>query len=177
LTGLGFTLQFPSNQLTGWSISSTNIAVGAASLQSVTPTQAQFSVSALTGRLLQGPANLAEVCFEASGAHSTFVPLALTGVQGTKSNGTSVGNSTGTSGQLAVVAAEPLLQAGTGTNAVFILTLYGNPGSNYVIQSSTDLSGNHWQSGASMTLSNIVNPMTFGGNSNPPAQFYRAYQQ
>jgi len=135
-----------------------------------------FSVSALTGRSLQGPANLAEICFAAANAHSGFVPLALSGIQGTKSNGGSVGNSSGAGGELAVVAAEPLLQAGK-TNAAFMLMLYGIPGSNYVIQSSSALNG-AWQSNLSLTLTNIVNSILIGGgSSNPPAQFYRAYRQ
>jgi hypothetical protein len=77
-----------------------------------------------------------------------------------------------------VVAAEPLLQAGMGTNSTFVLTLYGIPGSNYVIQSSSDLNGNQWQLDTSMTLSNVATPIFVGGvSSNPPVQFYRAYQQ
>jgi hypothetical protein len=177
LNNVQFTLQFPTDQVSNLSISSTNLAVGAAIIESSSPAQAQFSVSALSGRLLQGPANIAEVCFQASDAHSTFVPLTMTGVQGTKSNGTLVGNSSGGSGQLAVVAAEPLLQAGLQTNAAFVLTLYGIPGSNYVIQSSSALNGT-WQSNLSMTLSNVANPIIIGGaSSNPPIQFYRAYKQ
>jgi hypothetical protein len=176
LNNVQFTLQFPANQVTNLSISSTNLAVGAAILQSVSPTQAVFSVSALTGRTLQGPANLAEICFQASTAHSGFVLLALTGVQGTKSGGGSVGNSSSASGQLVVVAAEPLLQAGRQTNAAFALTLYGLPGSNYIIQSAADLSGN-WQSNLSLTITGIVNAIPVGGpSSNPPVQFYRAYK-
>jgi hypothetical protein len=178
LNNVEFTLQFPTNRVTNLSISSTNIAVGAAIVQSSSSSQAQFSVSALSGRSLQGPANIAQICFEALGAHSAFVSLTMTGVQGTKSNGGLVGNLNGVSGQVVVVAAEPLLQAGMGTNSTFVLTLYGIPGSNYVIQSSSDLNGNQWQLDTSMTLSNVATPIFVGGvSSNPPVQFYRAYQQ
>jgi len=126
--------------------------------------------------VLQGPANLAEVCFQASGAHSGFLPLTMTGVLGAKSTGGSVGNSTGAAGQLAVVADEPLLQAGRPTNSAFVLTLYGVPGSNYVIQTSATIGG-AWQTNLSLTLTNVVNPILIGGgSSNPPMQFYRAYK-
>ena len=135
-------------------------------------------MSALSGRTLQGPANIAAIYFEALGAHSGLVPLKITGVQGTQPNGSQVGNTTGMPGQVAVVAAEPLLQVGIGTNSTFILTLYGNPGSNYMIQSSSDLGGNNWQSNMNLILSNVVNPILVGGSgSNPRVQFYRAYQQ
>jgi hypothetical protein len=177
LNTVQFALLFPTNQITGLSISSTNLAVGAAILLSSSSSQALFSVSALSGRLLQGPANIAQICFEASGAHSGFVPLTLTSVQGTKSNGSLVGNSSGAAGQVALVAAEPLLQAGLGTNSTFYLMLYGIPGSNYVIQSSPALIGNQWQSQMSMRLSNVANSIVVGGSSNPPVQFYRAYRQ
>jgi hypothetical protein len=178
LNTLEFTLLFPTNQITNLSISSTNTAVGAAILESSSSSQAQFSVSALSGRTLQGPANIAEICFEALGAHSGLVPLTLTNVHGTRSNGVQVGSSAGVAGQVAVVAAEPLLQVGIGTNSTFVLTLYGIPGSNYMIQSSSDLSGNNWQSNMNLILSNVVNPIFVGGgSSNPPVQFYRAYQQ
>jgi len=176
LNSVQFTLLFPANQVSDLSISSTNLAVGAAVMESFSPTQAIFSVSALSGRVLQGPANLAEVCFQASGAHSGFLPLTMTGVLGAKSTGGSVGNSTGAAGQLAVVADEPLLQAGRPTNSAFVLTLYGVPGSNYVIQTSATIGG-AWQTNLSLTLTNVVNPILIGGgSSNPPMQFYRAYK-
>jgi hypothetical protein len=178
LNTVQFALQFPPNEITDLSISSTNLAVGAAILVSSSPTLAQFSVSALSGRSLQGPANIAEICFQALGTNSTFLPVTLAGIQGTQANGSLVGNSTGASGQVALVAVEPLLQAGVVSNSMFVLTLYGIPGSNYVIQSSATLGSNQWQSEMSMILSNVVNPIFMGGgSSNPPVQFYRAYQQ
>ena len=80
-------------------------------------------------------------------------------------------------GQVMVVAAEPLLQAALGANSTRVLTLYGNPGSNYVIQSAPDLSGNHWQPSTSFVQSNVVQVLVGSGGSNPPVQFYRAYRQ
>jgi hypothetical protein len=58
-----------------------------------------------------------------------------------------------------------------------MLTLYGNPGSNYVIQSAPDLTGNDWQTAASLVQTNVVEVFVGSGASNPPVQFYRAYQQ
>jgi hypothetical protein len=176
LDNVQFTIQYPANSVTNLTISSTNVAVGAAFPVSTSPTQTVFQVNALSGRTLQGPANLAELCFQASNPHSGYLPLTLGGVQGTKTGGGSVGNSSGASGQLVVVAAEPLLQFGTVSNAALALILYGSPGSNYVLQSSADLTGN-WQSNLSLTVSNIVNSIPLGGaNSNAPIQFYRAYK-
>ena len=176
MTTLQFALNFPANAVTDLSISSTNPAVGAAILMSSTPTQAVFNVNALSGRLLLGPANIADVCFEASTAHSAFVSLFLNGIQGTQPGGGLVGNSSGQSGQLIEVAAEPLLQAGVGTNSTLMITLYGNPGSNYVIQSVGNLESGNWQSNMNVTVSNVVTEVPVGGNHTNAAQFFRAYQ-
>jgi hypothetical protein len=175
LNHVQFTLQFPPNQVANLSISSTNIAVGAAILQSFSSTQAVFSVGALTGRTFQAPTILAEVCLQASGPQSGFLPLLLTGIQGTKTNGAAVGNPGGTPGQIVVLADQPLLQASPGTNATLTLTLYGIPGSNYVIQSASDLSGS-WQPGLSVTPSRVNTPITVGGVSTNAIQFYRVYR-
>jgi len=174
LNDLQFTLRFPANQVADLSISSTNDNVGAAIMISSSPTQAVFSVTALTGRSLQGPANIANVCFQASGQHSAFVPLTLAGIQGTSSSRTLVGNSGGSPGQLVLVAGQPLLQAGLGTNnSTLVITLYGAPGSNYVLQTVSALGGN-WQSNSTITLSNIITPIVVGVATNG-SQFYRAY--
>ncbi len=173
-----FTLQFPPNRLTNWYISSTNIAVGAAVLQSWSATEAQFEVSALTGRSLQGPANIAQICFQTLGAHSEFVRLVMTNLQGIETNGVLAGAATGTPGQVIVVALEPMLQGVTSSNATAMLTLYSNPGSNYVIQSSPTLAGNNWQTAMSMTPTNVAIQIMVGtGGSNGPVRFFRAYQQ
>ena len=177
LDSVNFALQFPSNQVANLSIGSTNLAVGAASIVSTSPAQAVFNVTALTGRTLTAPANIAQVCFQATNLHSGFLPLTMTSIQGTNSQGTLVGNSSGSSGQLAVLAAEPLMQAGPLTNSGFTLFIYGIPGSNYVVQSTPSLTGT-WQSNMTVTLSNIVNSVTVGGpSSNTPMQFYRSYRQ
>src|SRR5208337_3569721 len=49
---LQFTLLFPGNQLTNWVISSTNIAVGSAIVQTASVSQVQFAISALSGHSL-----------------------------------------------------------------------------------------------------------------------------
>jgi len=131
----------------------------------------------LPGRSLQAPANIAQVCFQALGAHSGFVTLAMTNMQGTETNGALAGASTGAPGTVILVAAEPILLAAAGTNSMVMLTLYGNPGTNYVIQSSKSLSGNDWQTAMSATQTNLAWQFNVGnGGANPPARFFRAYQ-
>ncbi len=169
-----FTLQYPSNRFANWSITSSNIDVGSAVLKSSSVAQAQFEVTALAGRSLQGPANIAEVCFQAQGLHSGFISLVVTNMQGTETNGVLLGGESGIPGTITVVAAEPLMQATASGGSTATLTLYGNPGSNYVIQSISSLRSSTWQtvlSGVQGNLSFQVNVNT----SNAPVQFYRAY--
>jgi hypothetical protein len=175
LNDIQFTLQFPASHLTNWFITSTNIAVGAAILRSSSATEARFEVSALSGRLLQGPAIIAQVCFQTLGTHSGFVPLVMSNMQGTEADGALAGNPSGASGQVTVIAAEPLLQAAVVTNSAIVLTLYGNPGSNYVIQSASSLTGSRWQSIMSMMQNNVSSQFNID-TSNAPAQYFRAYQ-
>jgi hypothetical protein len=175
LSAIQFTLQFPPGRLTNWSISSTNIAVGDVVLLSSSASQAQFEVSALSGHSLTGPANIGELCFQALGTQSGFVTLVMNNVQGTEPDGVLAGNATGTPGLVTLVAAQPLLQAAPGSNSGILLTLYGNPGSNYIIQTANSLLGNNWQSMMSTTQSNVALQISVT-NSNGPAQFFRAYQ-
>jgi len=179
LGDIQFTLLFPPGRLTNWSISSTNIAVGAALLQSSSASQAQFDVRALSGRSLQGPASIAQICFQAIGGHSGFATMMMTNLQGTETGGALAGASTGMSGTVTVVAAEPLLQAApASTNSTILLTLYGNPGSNYVIQSSTTLNSNDWHTAISTTPGSVAVQINVGtAGTNAPARFFRAYQQ
>ena len=179
LSDIQFTLLFPAGRLTNWSITSTNIAVGAAILQSSSASQAQFDVRALSGRSLQGPASIAQICFQALGGHSGVAQMVITNMQGTESSGALAGASTGMSGTVTVVAVEPLLQAGpTRTNSTIVLTLYGNPGSNYVIQSSTTLNSNDWQTAISTTPGGVASQISVGtAGTNAPVRFFRAYQQ
>jgi len=178
LGDIQFTLQFPPNRLTNWSISSTDIAVGAAVLTSSSASQAQFEVRALTGKFLQAPANIAQICFQALGAHSGFVPMVVTNMQGTETNGALAGAASVTPGTVTIVAVEPLLQAASSTRSNIMLTLYGNPGSNYVIQSSTTLSNNDWHAAMSTTPGSVAIQINIGtGGTNAPVRFFRAYQQ
>jgi len=97
-------------------------------------------------------------------------------MQGTEPDGSLAGNASGAPGLVTIVAAEPLLQPATTANSGFVLTLYGNPGSNYVLQSSTSLLGGGWQAVMSMTQTNVALQLNIN-TSNAPALFYRAYQE
>jgi hypothetical protein len=105
--------------------------------------------------------------------------MVITNLQGTETSGALAGASTGMSGTVTVVAVEPLLLAApASTNSTIMLTLYGNPGSNYVIQSSTTLNSNDWHPAMSTTPAGVAIQINVGtGGTNAPVRFFRAYQQ
>src|SRR5208283_2270579 len=115
---------------------------------------------------------LGSLAFQALPASSAFVPLVVSNVVGLKSDGTPVGNSGGISGRVVVIGLQPLLEAWLGSNSTRMLTLYGNPGTNYQLMFSTNLSSTNWQIGLNLTMTNLLE--YFPVDQTAPQIFYRA---
>jgi hypothetical protein len=172
LTNLSFIVQFPANRFTNWSITANNPAMGAAAVQVVDTSHVSVRVGARPGQVLQGPTLAGSLCFDAAPGSSAFVPLEITAVSGLKSDGAPVGNISGLPGEVAVVSTAPLLEAGL-VNQSRLLTLYGSPGANYVIEWRTNLLQGSWRTGWSVTLTNVSE--TFNGvGTEGSTVFYRA---
>jgi hypothetical protein len=105
--------------------------------------------------------------------HSAFVPLQIANIAGTKLDGTVVGNTLGQGGQVVVIGPEPLLQSWIATNGHRMLTLYGNPGTNYQFLFSTNLVSTNWQAGQSTALSNLF--QFYNADPTAPQIYYRAH--
>jgi len=173
LTNLSFTLDYPANRFTNWSIAANNPAIGTSTAQVVDASHIKFTVGARPGQVLQGPTLAGEICFNAASGSSAFVPLEIGSVSGMKSDGTSVGNISGVPGQVAVVSAAPLLEAGLSANQLRLLTIHGNPGTTYVIEWKTNLLQASWTAGWSVTLTNLSETFT-GVGTEGATVFYRA---
>jgi hypothetical protein len=178
LTNLSFTLTYPTNRFSNWAVTSTNAGVGKASVQTIDSAHSIFSFTSTNGQVLQGPAVAGSICFQALSGPSAFLPLTINAISGVASNGSLFGNGSGQPGLVVVLGAAPLLQASRGNNSLSLLTLYGNLGSNYVVQSTTNLAQpGSWQPAYVLTMTNLTQTFTLGGGTNsPPAQFFRAYQ-
>jgi hypothetical protein len=110
-----------------------------------------------------------------TGQPSAIVPVVATGTAGTKSDGTAYRNITSTAGQVVIVGASPLLQLQTPSGQTRPLTLFGQPGSNYEVQSATNLTPpviwttvtSHWQT----EVANSVDV-----DASQPVVYYRLQQ-
>ena len=123
--------------------------------------------------MLHGPTNVGELGFTAvSDQSSAFVPLPIIDVTGLKVDSNLVANAYGGAGRVVVVGPEPLLEAGLFTNRNVLLTLYGNPGSDYVFEWKTNLLDAAWQPGWSWVMTNLWQTLEVPGTN--PAQFFRA---
>ena len=119
---------------------------------------------------------MGSLSFGALAGHSAFVPLVITAVEGTKADGSLVGNAFGQNGRVVIIGVEPLLEAGTSSNSVRLLTLYGNPGTNYRTLYNTNLaSTNWWYSRPPLSMTNLFQYVPVDQTS--PQIHYRALTQ
>jgi len=103
--------------------------------------------------------------------HSAIIPLAASGLQARRADGTLVTNGRAVSGQVIVVGAEPVLES-TWENAPQI-TLYGRPGSTYDVETAARLqSPPQWHPWTSVTMTNISQVLTWP-NPSDPQRFFR----
>jgi hypothetical protein len=116
---------------------------------------------------------LGSLSFEALPGKPAFVPLDVANVIGLKTDGTPVGNNSGISGRIVVIGLQPLLGASLDTNAARILTIYGNPGSNYSWVSITNLQFTNRQLQGSILMTNLWQNTNV--NQTAPKIFYRAH--
>jgi RHS repeat-associated protein len=175
LTNLSFALAYPTNRFANWTITATNIAVGASSVQTNGPSQTSFNLATTSGQTLQGPTVLGAIHFSAlPGQTSAFVPLAITNIAGAKSDGTPVGDAFGQAGRVVVIGSQPLLEAWMATNATRMLTLYGNPGASYQMAFRTNLTTAGWQNGWRAPMTNLYEYFT--ANQTAPQIFYKAWE-
>ncbi len=170
VTNISSSLFVPVNGLTGLGLS--GIAPG---IQSATLTDQGGGLSSLrfspaNGQSIQTTQTLAHLDFTAVATESMFVPLIISNVVGTRPSGGALMRTLADAGRVAVVANEPLLEVLTSTNLQPLLILYGQNGSNYVVQSTTDPEGKpgSWQTvwqGQLTNLTQIV-PLTITNNHN-----------
>ena len=172
LTNLSFAVAYPTNRFTNWVMTVSNSAIGTALVQSLDPSQTLFSLAASNGQTITGPALLGSLSFKALPGDSAFVPLTPANVVGTKTEGSAVGNSSGQAGRVVVIGREPLLEAWMASNSTLMLTIYGNPGTNYQVAYSTNLTVPNWQPDFSVLMTNLFESVPV--DQTAPQLFYRA---
>lgn len=178
LASLIFTVNYPADRLTNFTVVPVAPQVGVASIQSIGAGQALVTFSNATGQAIRGPQQIAQICFATiSNQLSGFVTLDPTGINGTQTNGAPANNPSVSIDRAVVIANQPLLEASySSTNRNLSLILYGQAGKSFGIEYRTNLA-----TAASWTLLQRV-PMTTtvqvisGIDTSLATGFYRAYE-
>ena len=172
---MAFTVVYPPERLTNFNltVNSSQVLTQQFQLLNAGNVQANFTLPASS--VLHGPTAVGQLGFTAvSNQNSAFVPLIISEIQGTKPNGTPVGNSFGQSGRVVVIGTQPLLEAWRGTNSQRMLTLFGNPGTSYEIFYNTNLLKTNWFLGWRLPQTNLA--QSYAANQWLPQVYYRALE-
>lgn len=172
LTNLSWTLVCPSNRFGNFTFTFTNAEIATSVVQVLDSARTFFNVGTRPGQTLQSPTQLGSLALTALPGHSGFLPLVAANIVGTKQDGTSVGNIAGQPGTAIVIGLEPLLAAWLGTNSTRMLTIYGNPGTNYQLSYATNLLAPSWQPSFTLPMTNLFESVPLGETA--PQIFYRA---
>jgi len=168
LTNLTWDLSNPDNRFTNWVFVSSNSAIASA-----TSAQTFFSLTTTNGQTLQSPSVLGSIRFLALPGPSAILTLVATNILGTEVDGSEDGNIASEAGRVVIVGVQPLLEAKVGTGGARTLILYDNPGTNYELLVSTNLTDPNWSVGASGTVTNVMQYLPVDPTA--PALFYRVH--
>lgn len=181
LTGIDGTLQIPPGHLTNLVLQSLSPQLDPAATTFIQQNSStwQLHLAALSGQTIFGSNALAEIAFTAiSNQISAFVPLQVTALSGTNVNAnyTPIIQTLGQSGQVVVIANQPLLHAGFAADGSRQLTLYGKPWMSYAIEYSTNLNNPAgWTLTRHFAQTNMVTSL-IGLGPGAPNVFYRALE-
>ncbi len=178
LTNVSFSLATLAGGFTNWGVTASNPGMVTATVQASDPSQPQFNFAVQSGHALQGASSLGTISVEALPAgNSRLAPLTINNIVATTSNNILAGPVFGQSGRLVLIAAQPLLEASLTNRSNPVLTLYGNPGSNYMVMSATNLLAPiTWTTFTNFTLTTAIQFINPGPLTNQ-MEFFRALQQ
>ncbi len=173
LTNLQLTLLLPTNRLTAPVVENLAPTVATLAADDSQPGRVVLNFSALPGQLIVGTQILARVNFTAAPEPSSaFVPLLLDSVSAARATPGLTPSLLLNHGRAVVVNREPLVEAFATSNAR-TLVLYGQPGTNYVVETAASVAG-PWQDGPSITLPTLFTTFDTSDGNSAPAIFYRA---
>ena len=176
LTNLSFNVRVPANTLTGLAFTPVAPAIGSSHLTMINASNAVVTVASSPGMTLNGTLQLGNLCFTAlSNQVTAVVPMLLSAPTATKADGTAVSDIVAVSGRITVVGRQPYLEATRGPGNLVQLTLYGIPGTTYVLQTAASLQG-PWSTVQTLTLTNVSETL-LRPNQGEAALFFRLYQE
>jgi hypothetical protein len=138
---LSFSIVTVPDRFANWEVNAVDGAVVLAKAQAPLTSQPQFNFAAQPGQVVRGLSLLAYICVDVlDSGPSGFAPLTVSDIVATTTTGAPVAPVFAQAGMLALIEGQPLLEARlSGNGSPPQLTLYGNPGTNYFIQYTTDL--------------------------------------
>jgi hypothetical protein len=172
VTNLSFTVDWPPTRFTNPSLFISVPGVATSSVQ-VQSTNLLFNLQTAAGQVLQKSNLIAQLNFQTvSNQSSAFVNLVVRNINASKPDSSAYVNYVPSAGQVAVVSGKPLLAATLDINTNRVLTAFGNIGTTYQIQSSTNPAlSNAWVPRSSYTQTNISQNLPVDPSN--PLIFYR----
>jgi len=173
LSNITAILQIPSAKLTNFNLQAVSPEIVSSFLQPLGTNLYSINLT-LNPSLSAGTSRtLAQLGFLAvQQPHSEIASLNLPQLQGVNADGSAAAKPGTAGGVVYVIGAEPLLAIGPGAKSRVKLSLFGNPGSSYEVDYSTNLLGGRWLLDWRVPMTNPV--VTFDANQSAPQLFYRA---
>jgi len=178
LTNVGAVLHISEDRLTELALTDWAPELGNASIQKQAADTWQIQFTAAAGQVFQTTQQLAQLSFLAVSNSSAFVPLLVSDITNFQVSGQSVWRTLAGVSRAVVLGDEPLLEALPKTNGYPNLLIYGAPGTDYdVLSSSVIAPGAIWQPIWLGTMpANMWMPVS-GLTNTEPAMFFRAQVQ
>ena len=172
LNRLSIRLQLPPN-LTGLALENVAPQFCSNSLEVLSATEAVIGLGTCPGLAVQGTQVVAYLRFTLPpGVSSAFASVRASEVIGTRPDGSIITGITLPGSRLVMVGDEPLLEAVFDSDHHPKLILYGQPGSNYTVESTPSLTS-PWATVASFSMTNLFRPIGEAPTTNQ-TMFFRA---
>jgi hypothetical protein len=173
LTSVTATLQTPAVFLTNLTLASTSGETTGTLLESLGQDQYAIGLTLDPAASPGGSRAVAKLNFLARPqSHSATVPLLALTASALQASGLAADKPGKVSGHVIIVGTEPILEASLTTNFTPLLTLYGNPGSTYQLNYTTNLLSPNWKPGAIVALTNLSQYLV--PDQAAPQIYYRA---
>lgn len=174
-TNIAFTVNWSGDQLLNPTLTFNAPVAGGTLINQGTNLLVQ--VWTANGEALTGSNQIAQINFQAAASQpSAFISVPVSAMVATKADGSTFANINSEAGEVVVVGINPLLRPQSDANQNRTLTLYANPGINYQLQQSTDLSSPaNWQPLQEYQPTSVQ--QTVNLDSANPVVFYRLMQE
>jgi hypothetical protein len=179
-TNLTARLRVPHSRLVNVALSDVAPNIGTARLQPGPPGEYQLTLGTRPGQMFCGQQDVARLSFVTlANQPCNVVPVAVSAVSAIETNGLGMRRTGAQDGRVQVIGLAPQLTLATADAGQRRLTLAGEPGLNYAVESSTNLaSAADWRSIGEVTLPGDAMeldlwPLLPPPNPDAPAVFYR----